>query len=99
MLVPAGRVYVAVELAWVIVQPETSAAEPPPPLLTVTFTAAEVVLLFAASNAFDVSACAPFDAPVVLQLHAYGEVVSVDCSAPSRKNSTRVTPTLSLAFA
>ena len=55
-----------------------------PALLTVTLTAAEVLVLPAASYAFDVSACAAFDAVVVFHDHEYGEVVSVACSAPSR---------------
>ena len=39
-------------------------------LLTVTFTAAEVALLFAASYAFEVRAYEPFATAVVVQLHA-----------------------------
>ena len=53
-------------------------------LFTVTFTAADALLLPAASYAIVVNACAAFVDAVVFQLHAYGEVVSVDCSAPSR---------------
>jgi hypothetical protein len=69
------------------------------PLLTVTLIVDEVPTLFAASYAFATSVCAPFVAVVVFQLHAYGDVVSVDCNAPSSRNSTFVTATLSLAFA
>src|SRR5689334_8527252 len=69
------------------------------PLLTVTLTVDDVPMLFAASYALATSACAPLVAVVVFQLHAYGEEVSVDCSTPSRRNSTLVTPTLSLALA
>src|SRR5690349_6663292 len=80
-------------------QPPMFTPVPPPPLLTVTLTVADVPTLLAASYAFATSACAPFDAVVVSQLHAYGEVVSVDLSTPSSQNSTCVTPTLSVAVA
>ena len=40
-----------------------------------------------------------FGAAGTRQLQLYGAVVSVHCNAPFTKNSTRVTPTLSLAFA
>src|SRR5688572_11478854 len=69
------------------------------PLLTVTLTAVDVPMFNAASYAFDTSECAPFVAVVVLQLHAYGDVVSVDFSTPSSQNSTLVTPTMSEALA
>src|SRR5215212_3015591 len=69
------------------------------PLLTVTVTDVDTPTFSAASYAFDCSECAPFDAVVVSQLHAYGEDVSVDFSTPSSQNSTFVTPMLSAAFA
>src|SRR5687768_17500830 len=69
------------------------------PLNTVTFTVLDVPMLFAASYGFATRECDAFDDNVVFQLQAYGEVVSVDCNTPSRRNSTFVTPTLSLAFA
>jgi hypothetical protein len=55
--------------------------------------------LFAASNARTVSEWVPFAAPVVFHDAEYGDVVSLESSAPSTRKSTRVTPTLSLAFA
>jgi len=55
--------------------------------------------LFAASNARAVSEWAPFAAPVVFHDAEYGAVVSLESSDPSTRKSTRVTPTLSLAFA
>ena len=66
---------------------------------TLTLMIADAPLFAAASYALACSECAPLAAAVLSQLHAYGEVVSVDASAPSRRNSTRVTPTLSLAVA
>src|SRR3954447_6263415 len=68
-------------------------------LLTVTLTATDVPTLSAASYAFAVSECEPFATDVESQLYEYGEVVSVDLSAPSTYNSTFVTPTLSEAVA
>src|SRR5215212_4378139 len=98
MIVPAGIVYVPAAFACVTDQPETS-APPATTLFTVTLTLTERPLLFAASYAFEINVCAPFAAPAVFQLHEYGAVVAVDCSAPSRRNSTFVTPTLSDALA
>src|ERR1051325_6564857 len=69
------------------------------PLLTVTVIVDDVPTLFAASYAFATSECDAFVAVVVFQLHEYGEVASVDWSAPSSQNSTFDTPTLSLALA
>ena len=68
-------------------------------LLVVTLTIADVPVLFAASYARVCSVCAPFVAVTLFQLHEYGEVVSVDCTAPSRRNSTFVTARSSLAEA
>ena len=68
-------------LACVSVQPPMFTGTP---LLTVTFTVVDVPTFSAASYAFDVSECDPFVAVVVSQLQEYGEVVSVDFSAPSR---------------
>jgi hypothetical protein len=53
----------------------------------------------AASNARAVSEWGPFAAPVVFHEAEYGAVGSVASSDPSTRKSTRVTPTLSLAFA
>ena len=55
--------------------------------------------MLAASKARAVSECVPFVAVVVFQDAEYGEVVSLDSSAPSIRNSTRLTPILSDAFA
>ena len=41
----------------------------------------------------------PFAIVVVLNAIEYGELVSLPSDTPSRKNSTRVTPTLSVALA
>ena len=57
---------------------------PPPLLLTVTVTVADVPMLLAASYAFVTRLCEPFAVDVDVQLHEYGEVVSVLWSAPSR---------------
>ena len=68
-------------------------------LSTVTLTVVDDPTFPAASLARDCSVCAPFDAVAVFQLHAYGDVVSVAATAPSSRNSTLVTPTLSVADA
>ena len=68
-------------------------------LLTVTLTAPDVISLFAASRARAVSECAALVAVVVFHEAEYGDEVSLESSAPSTKNSTRVTPTLSEALA
>jgi hypothetical protein len=49
-------------------------------LLTVTFTTAEVAVLFAPSYAFEVSVCDQLDAVVVFQPIECGEVVIVPIS-------------------
>src|SRR5258705_6099373 len=70
------------------------------PLDTVTVTAAEVVALPAASRARAVRLCAPSPAVVVFQAMEYGALVSsAPWAAPSTKNWTPATPTLSAAFA
>src|SRR5918996_4267436 len=66
---------------------------------TVTVTGAEVAVLPAASPARAVSVCAPLLAAVVFQATSYGAVLSVPSGCPSTKNSTAVTPTLSVALA
>src|SRR6267378_4924082 len=67
---------------------------------TVTVTAAAVAVLPAASRATAVSVCAPLLAVVVSQGTAYGAVVSSRPRlAPSRRNWTPATPTLSDALA
>src|SRR6187551_123373 len=55
-------------------------AAPVVPMVTVTFTAVEVRLLPAASNAFAVYAWAPLLAPVSAITWVYGDVVSVPSS-------------------
>src|SRR5712692_4469228 len=70
------------------------------PLATVTVTAAEVVVLPAASRATAVSVCVPGVAVVVFHETAYGAVVlSAPRFAASSLNCTPTTPTLSLAVA
>jgi hypothetical protein len=70
------------------------------PLDTVTVTAAEVVVLPAASRATAVSVWEPLLEAVVSTEIEYGAVVSSAPSAiPSPKNCTPTTPTLSAAFA
>src|SRR5204863_371698 len=67
---------------------------------TVTVTAAEVVVLPAASRARALSVCDPLAAVVVDQETAYGAAVSsVPSSPPSSRNWTPATPTLSEAVA
>src|SRR6185295_3566031 len=67
---------------------------------TVTVTVAEVVRLPAASRALAVSWCEPLATAVVFQETEYGDVVSSPPSvAPSTKNCTPATPTLSEAVA
>src|SRR5437762_538202 len=69
-------------------------------LLTVTATAADVVVLPAASRATAVSVWLPFVAVVVFQETEYGEAASsAPRLAPSNLNCTPATPTLSLAVA
>ena len=69
-------------------------------LLTVTVRAVDVVTLPAASRATARRVWLPFAAPVVLQLIAYGDVVSGEPRfAPFSVNCTDVTPTLSEALA
>src|SRR5207248_2814747 len=69
-------------------------------LLTVTFTAADVAWLPAASRARAASVCAPL--PTLPEFHVieYGAVVtSAPTAAPSSRNCTPATPTLSDAVA
>src|SRR5712691_1859968 len=67
---------------------------------TVTLTDADVLRLFAASRARAASVCTPFAAGVVSQVRVYGAaVISAPRAAPSRRNCTPVTPTLSAAVA
>src|SRR2546426_2492693 len=67
---------------------------------TVTVTAAAVVVLPAASRATAVSVCDALLAVVVSHAIAYGAVVSsTPTLAPSRRNWTPTTPTLSDALA
>src|SRR5207245_9850135 len=68
---------------------------------TVTVTAAEVVWLPAASRARAASVCEPFDAAVEFQAAiVYGALVtSVPSAAPSSRNCTPTTATLSEAVA
>ena len=66
---------------------------------TVTVTGSDVVRLPAASRAIAVSVCEPLLEPVVFQETAYGAVVSSTPDAPSIRNSTPITPTLSEASA
>src|SRR3989442_2222692 len=67
---------------------------------TVTVTATAVVVLPAASRATAVSACDALLAVVVSHASAYGAVVSsTPTFAPSRRNWTPTTPTLSDALA
>ncbi len=69
-------------------------------LLTVTVREAAVAVLPAASRATAVSAWLPFVVVVVVQVIEYGLVVSsAPRFAPSRRNCTPVTPTLSDAVA
>src|SRR5437762_3191090 len=71
-----------------------------PPLKTVTVTPAEVVRLPAASRAIVVSVCEPLLAVAVFQETPKGAAVSsAPSAAPSSKNCTPATPTLSEAFA
>ena len=68
-------------------------------LSTVTVTAAEVVTLPAASRATAVRLCDPLLADVVFHGTEYGAVVSsAPSAAPSRRNCTPTTPTLSEAL-
>jgi hypothetical protein len=67
---------------------------------TVTVTGAEVTLLPAASRATALIVCVPSAAVVVFQGIEYGALVSAGpASAPSSRNWTLVTPTLSEALA
>src|SRR5438309_11088657 len=69
-------------------------------LSTVTLTAAEVVVLPAASRATAVRVCAPSATLVVSQETVYGAAVSSrPIGAPSTKKRTPSTPTLSAALA
>src|SRR5436190_2007738 len=69
-------------------------------LNTVTVTAAEVVRLPAASRATAVSVCEPLLAVVVFQETEYGAAASsTPRLAPSSRNCTPTTPTLSEALA
>src|SRR5439155_952675 len=71
-----------------------------PPLETVTVTPAEVVRLPAASRAIAVSVCEPLLAVAVFQETPKGAAVSsAPSAAPSSKNCTPATPTLSEAVA
>src|SRR5438445_4390674 len=70
------------------------------PLATLTLTAADTLLLPAASRATAVRPCVPSEAVVVSQEIEYGPVASSGPRlAPSSLNCTPTTPTLSLAFA
>src|SRR6266850_4262761 len=70
------------------------------PLATVTPTGAEVVALPAASRATAVRICGPSERVVESQLTVYGAAVSsAPRTAPSRRNWTPATPTLSVALA
>src|SRR5205814_221915 len=70
------------------------------PFETLTVTGAEVVRLPAASRATAVKVCEPLLAVVVSTDTEYGAVVSsAAIGAPSAKNCTPATPTLSEAFA
>src|SRR5204862_6057358 len=70
------------------------------PFETLTVTGAEVVRLPAASRAIAVKVCEPLLAVVVSTDTEYGAVVSsAAIGAPSAKNCTPATPTLSEAFA
>ena len=69
-------------------------------LLTVTLTGVDVVWLPARSRARAVRAWLPLVAVVVFQETEYGALVSsLPRAAPSRRNWTPTTPTLSLALA
>src|SRR5438128_618925 len=69
-------------------------------LFTVTLTAAEVVVLPAASRATAVTLCEPLLAVVVFQETEYGATVSsAPRFTPSSLNCTPTTPTLSVALA
>ena len=69
-------------------------------MVTVTVTAADVVVLPAASRATAVSVWLPLVAVVVFQVTAYGDAVSsAPRFAPSSLNWTPTTPTLSDAVA
>src|SRR6266850_5822666 len=71
-----------------------------PLLATVTVTGAEVVRLSAESRAMAVRTCEPLLAPAVSQEIEYGAVVpSAPRLAPSSRNCTPATPTLSEALA
>src|SRR5438034_5281089 len=70
------------------------------PFETLTVTGAEVVRLPAASRATAVKVCEPLTTAVVLKEAEYGAAVSsAAIGAPSAKNCTPATPTLSEAFA
>ena len=79
----------------------TSIASPMDGVLdTVTWTPADLVVFPAASRATASSRWLLFEAPVVFQTIEYGLAVSaVPRLAPSSRNCTPRTPTLSLAFA
>src|SRR5947199_333803 len=68
-------------------------------MLTVTDTGAEVVALPAASNAFAVYVWVPLLAEVSATGAEYGAEVSVLSRVAPSRNSTRTTPTLSVAVA
>src|SRR6185369_1237596 len=68
-------------------------------LFTVTLTAAEVVLLFAASSATAVRLTAALADVVVFQFTVYGAVVSLPSEVAPAKNSTLATPLSSAAVA
>src|SRR6185436_7225910 len=69
-------------------------------LLTVTLTAADVVVLPAASRATAVNVCRPFAVVVVFQVCVWGLAVSsAPRLMPSSLNCTPATPTLSVAVA
>src|SRR5690606_11626285 len=70
------------------------------PLATVTLTPAEVVELPARSRATAVMTCAPSETAAVFHEIEYGAAVSSPPTcAPSTRNRTPATPTLSVALA
>ena len=68
------------------------------PFATVTLTEL-LAELPAASKALACTVCAPSATAAVFHAYAYGDAASVAARTPSTQNSTRLTPTLSLADA
>ena len=80
--------------------PNRTTAWAPADPVTVTVTPTEVVWLPAASRARAATTCVPLGTVDVVQLTVYGEAVSsAPSDAPSTRNCTPVTPTLSDAEA